>query len=84
MAAADLAAAANMGVANMDPRPIDGDRLMYILGAGVVDAWNELPKDIQELLFERAVAVGQGHDGRRQQLALFLHQHNKRTAAASK
>jgi len=58
-------------------------RLCEVLGEAVVEAWAELPREIQERLFERAVALG--HHGERdealrQQLARFLHERNPRTA----
>jgi hypothetical protein len=48
-----------------------------------IDLWGNFRKDIQERLFERAVALG--HQGernemRREQLAKYLHDHHKRTA----
>jgi hypothetical protein len=68
----------------MDTQASDEDRMLRILGAAVIDAWNDLPRDIQETLFERSAAIGQSGEldpGLRAQLALFLHKYNKRTAA---
>jgi hypothetical protein len=53
------------------------------MGSAVIDLWGNFPKDIQERLFERAVALG--HQGERdemlrEQLAKYLHDHHKRTA----
>jgi hypothetical protein len=60
-----------------------GDRFARIMGSAAIDLWGELPHDIQEQLFERAVALGH-QDERdemlREQLAKFLHDHHKRTA----
>ncbi len=67
----------------MDMQAGDGDRMLRILGAAVIDAWNDIPRDVQEALFERSVAIGQSgelHPGLREQLAIFLHKYNKRTA----
>jgi hypothetical protein len=54
------------------------ERLARALGAAVIDAWGELPRDIQERLFERA--VGRASDGVRHDFAKFLHDHHPRTA----
>ena len=56
-----------------------GERLAGALGAAVIDAWGELPQEIQQSLFERAVANGHG-DGLREELAKFLHDRHPRTA----
>jgi hypothetical protein len=56
-----------------------GDTMAVALGAAVIDVWGELPRPVQELLFERAVANGQG-DALRQELARFLHERHWRTA----
>jgi hypothetical protein len=58
------------------------DRFTRVMGSAVIDLWGNFPKDIQELLFERAVALG--HQGERdemlrEQLAKYLHDHHKRT-----
>jgi len=55
------------------------DTMAGVLGAAVIDAWAELPREIQEMLFERAVANGHG-DALRHDLALFLHERHPRTA----
>jgi hypothetical protein len=55
------------------------DAMAKVLGAAVIDAWAELPREIQEMLFERAVANGHG-DALRHDLALFLHERHPRTA----
>jgi hypothetical protein len=58
-------------------------RFAEVMGTAIIDLWSELPQDIQERLFERAVVLGH-HDERdemlREQLAKFLHDHHKRTA----
>jgi hypothetical protein len=58
-------------------------RFTQVMGAAIVALWSELPKDVQENLFERAVTLG--HHGERdemlrEQLAKFLHDHHRRTA----
>jgi hypothetical protein len=50
-----------------------------VLGAAVIDAWADLPREVQEVLFERAVANGHG-DALRHDLARFLHERHPRTA----
>jgi hypothetical protein len=52
------------------------------LGRAVVGAWGELPRDVQELLFERAVVAGhisERDESLREQLAQFLHDKHPRT-----
>ena len=61
------------------------DRFTRVMGSAVIDLWGNLPKDTQEQLFERAVALG--HQGERdemlrEQLAKYLHDHHKRTAGS--
>ncbi len=61
----------------------DLDRFTQVMGAAIIALWSELPQEIQETLFERAVVLG--HHGERdemlrEQLAKFLHDHHKRTA----
>jgi hypothetical protein len=61
----------------------DVERMSRVLGAAVIDIWSELPRDIQETLFDRAVLlghVGERDESLREQLAQFLHLHHKRTA----
>jgi hypothetical protein len=60
-------------------------RYFLVLGAAAADLWSELPQELQQQLFERAVALG--HQGEqdeslREQLAQFLHDHHDRTAQA--
>jgi glucose-6-phosphate-specific signal transduction histidine kinase len=60
-------------------------RYFLVLGAAVADLWSELPHDLQQQLFERAVLLG--HQGEqdeslREQLAKFLHDHHERTTQA--
>jgi hypothetical protein len=59
------------------------ERFARLLGTAVIDIWSELPRAVQELLFERAVAHGQHEaqaDTLREPLAKFLHDHHARTA----
>jgi hypothetical protein len=60
------------------------ERFARILGNAVIAAWSELPHDAQHALFERAVMLGheaERDENLREQLALFLHDRHKRTAA---
>jgi hypothetical protein len=61
-------------------------RYLLVLGAAAADLWSELPQELQQQLFERAVLLG--HQGEqdeslREQLAKFLHDHHERTAQTS-
>jgi hypothetical protein len=78
--AADAAAG---GAASEVVYPNDA-RFCEVIGAAVISLWGELPQQLQEELFERAVRLG--HKGERdemlrEQLAKYLHEHHKRTAA---
>lgn len=60
-------------------------RFAPLLGEAAIHLWAELPRDIQERLFEHAVVIG--HKGERdeslrEQLARFLHERHKRTQIA--
>jgi hypothetical protein len=61
---------------------IQGDRFSRVLGTAAIALWGDLPRPIQEQLFERAVLLGHQHERDemlREQLAKFLHDHHKRT-----
>src|SRR5271166_6179442 len=64
------------------PVPEQSDRFSRIIGIAAIALWGDLPRPVQEQLFERAVRVGH-RDERdemlREQLAKFLHDHHKRT-----
>jgi glucose-6-phosphate-specific signal transduction histidine kinase len=54
------------------------------MGVAVLDLWSDLPQEIQQRLFERAVLAGhktERDESLREQLAQFLHDHHERTAA---
>ena len=60
-------------------------RFAPLLGQAAIHLWAELPRDVQEKLFEHAVVIG--HKGERdellrEQLAKFLHDRHKRTQIA--
>ena len=57
-------------------------RFFLVLGAATADLWSDLPQELQQTLFERAVLLG--HQGERdeslrEQLAKYLHDHHNRT-----
>jgi hypothetical protein len=67
-------------------RPIAADesdaRYLLVLGAAAAALWSELPHELQQMLFERAVLLGhqsERDESLREQLAKFLHDHNTRT-----
>nr|WP_234685321.1 hypothetical protein [Bradyrhizobium sp. Oc8] len=55
----------------------DKGRFAVVIGKAALGVWAELPRDIQERLFEDAVG---GEESLRQELAVFLHDHHPRTA----
>ena len=58
----------------------DGDdRNALALGHAVTQVWAELPRDVQEKLFEHAVVSGERDESLREQLARHLHDHHART-----
>jgi hypothetical protein len=59
------------------------ERFIEALGQAALELWSELPPDIQQRLFERAVVCGhksERDESLREQLAAFLHQRHERTA----
>ena len=60
------------------------ERFVSVLGEAAIALWSELPQEIQQQLFERAVRLGhksERDESLREQLAQFLHDHHERTAA---
>lgn len=57
-------------------------QILSLLGAAVVAEWNNLARETQRALFERATQLGApgGDAGLRQDIATFLHDHHERTA----
>jgi glucose-6-phosphate-specific signal transduction histidine kinase len=60
----------------------DNTRFFLVLGAATANLWSDLPQELQQTLFERAVLLG--HQGERdeslrEQLAKYLHDHHNRT-----
>jgi hypothetical protein len=57
-------------------------RYFLALGAAAADLWSDLPPDLQQALFERAVLLGhqsERDESLREELAKFLHDHHQRT-----
>jgi hypothetical protein len=62
----------------------NADGFAQVLGLAIVELWSELPRELQQTLFERAVLLGhqtERDESLREQLAQFLHSHHERTAA---
>jgi hypothetical protein len=59
-------------------RPMaDGvERFASLLGRAAMEVWGDMPRDIQEALFETAM---RGHDADREELARLLHDRHPRT-----
>ena len=58
------------------------ERFALALGQAVLSAWGVLPREIQELIFEKAVAAGhhsERDESLREELALYLHNIHPRT-----
>jgi hypothetical protein len=57
-------------------------RYFLALGAAAANLWSDLPAELQQTLFERAVLLGhqsERDESLREQLAKFLHDHHERT-----
>lgn len=62
----------------------DNERFAPLLGAAVIKNWGNLPQEIQQDLFEGAVAAGQSDASLRERLAIFLHREHPRTNAENR
>jgi hypothetical protein len=63
----------------------DEGRFAPLLGRAAIHLWAELPREVQEKLFEHAVVTGhksERDEALREQLAKFLHDRHKRTQIA--
>ena len=59
------------------------ERYAMALGQAVIEAWGDLPQEVQQALFEKAVVAGhktEMDESLREQLATFLHDIHPRTA----
>jgi len=60
----------------------NAERYLLVLGTAAADLWSNLPQELQQSLFERAVVLGhksERDESLREQLAKFLHDHHTRT-----
>lgn len=55
--------------------------LATMIGNAALEMWPDLPRDIQEVLFETSA---RGREDMRQTLAVYLHDHHPRTAHPAK
>ncbi|MGD0333883.1 MAG: hypothetical protein ABSA90_11590 [Xanthobacteraceae bacterium] len=63
----------------------NAERYLLVLGTAAADLWSDLPQELQQSLFERAVVLGhksERDESLREQLAKFLHDHHARTQRA--
>jgi hypothetical protein len=61
---------------------LDDGRVVTLLGTAALHGWAELPRTVQEQLFEHAVLIGhrtERDESLREMLAKFLHDRHKRT-----
>src|SRR6476469_7194157 len=71
------------GMSGAEITGTNADRFAQVLGLAIVELWSELPRELQQTLFERAVLLGhqtERDESLREQLAQFLHDHHERTA----
>jgi hypothetical protein len=57
------------------------ERFVNLLGRAAMDVWGDMPRDIQEALFETAM---KGHDAEREEFARLLHDRHPRTLHPAK
>lgn len=57
------------------------ERFANLLGRAAIDVWGDMPRDVQEALFETAM---KGRDADRESLARLLHDRHPRTAHPAK
>jgi hypothetical protein len=58
------------------------ERYLLVLGTAAADLWSNLPQELQQSLFERAVVLGhksERDESLREQLAKFLHDRHTRS-----
>lgn len=56
-------------------------RFADLLGQAAINVWGDMPRDIQEALFETAM---KGHDSEREEFARMLHDRHPRTLHPAK
>ena len=62
------------------------ERYAMALGEAVIKVWGDLPQEVQQALFEKAIVAGhktEMDETLREQLAAFLHDIHPRTASNS-
>ena len=57
------------------------ERFINLLGEAAIHVWGDMPRDVQEALFETAM---KGRDGDREELARLLHDRHPRTQHPAK
>ncbi len=57
------------------------ERFAILLGRAAMDVWGDMPRDIQEALFETAI---KGQSAEREELARLLHDRHPRTQHPAK
>ena len=57
------------------------ERFAPLLGQAAMAVWGDMPRDVQEALFETAMS---GREGEREQLARMLHDRHPRTLHPAK
>jgi hypothetical protein len=57
------------------------ERFASLLGRAVLDVWGDMPRDIQEALFETAM---KGQPAEREEFARLLHERHPRTLHPAK
>jgi len=61
--------------------PDESDHFAGLLGRATLEVWGDMPRDIQEALFETAM---KGRDAEREELARLLHDRHPRTLHPAK
>ena len=60
---------------------IGKDRFAHLVGRAAIELWGDMPRDIQEALFETAM---KGNSAEREDLARLLHDRHPRTLHPAK
>jgi len=61
--------------------PAESDHFAILLGRATMEVWGDMPRDIQEALFEEAM---KGRNAEREELARLLHDRHPRTLHPAK
>jgi hypothetical protein len=57
------------------------DHFAKLVGEAAIEVWGDIPRDVQEALFETAM---KGREGEREELARLLHDQHPRTLHPAK